>query len=202
MAVKNKTLVNVIETQEQKNQELEAEILKIRTQIEEYHSAKADQTGLEPLKKDLERFKFLAGLTNVQGPGIVITLDDQEKARLARDAEIYLIHYSSILYIINDLRAAGAEAISVNDTRIVSTSDIRCAGSIILVNTHRLAPPYEIKAIGNPDVLEEVARLGEYTTLELGKFPVTLQKRDSIIIPAYKGSITFNYANPPKEGEQ
>jgi len=202
MAARNKTLVTVIKTQEEKNKELEAEIARIRETIEKYTSPGSIQAELEPIQKDLEKLKILAGLTEVHGPGVVITLDDQEKARTARDPEYYLIHYSSILYIINDLRAAGAEAITVNNDRVVSTTDIRCAGNIILVNTHRLAPPYEIKAIGNPDLLEEIVRTGEYTSLEFSKFPVSIVKRDNIVIPPYKGSYTFNYAAPPKEGEK
>lgn len=200
MAHRNKTLVNVIKTQEQKNDELESEITAIRQKIDQYQSVKIGQIGLEPLKNELDKLTFLAGLTEVAGPGIVVTMDDQEKARTAKDPEFYMIHYSNILYIVNDLRAAGAEAISVNNDRVVSTTDIRCAGSIILVNTHRLAPPYEIKAIGDPDRLETLVTTGEYATLELGKFPVTLEKRNSITIPPHKGSYTFNYANPPKEG--
>lgn len=200
MAARNTTLVNVIKTQEKRNLDLESEITSIREKLENYHSSKTGQTGLEPLKDNMDRSKLLSGLTDVEGPGVVITLDDQDKASMAKDPEFYIIHYLSILYIVNDLRAAGAEAIAVNGNRVVSTTDIRCAGSIILVNTHRLAPPFEIKAIGNPSQLEEVVKTGEYTTLELGKFPVTLDKKDKITLPAYEGSYSFNYASPVKEG--
>lgn len=199
-AERNNILVNVIKTQEEKNHELEAEIVKNRKTVEYYHSTKSGENGLDPIKKDLEELNTSAGLTKVSGPGVLITIDDQEKARTAKDPELYLIHYSSILYIVNDLRTAGAEAVSVNGVRVVSTTDIRCAGNIILVNTHRLAPPYQIVAIGNPDKLEAAVGLGEYGTLELSKFPVTLEKKEDILIPAYKGSYTFNYAAIPKEG--
>lgn len=199
-AERNKTLVNFIKTQEQKNHELEAEIVKNRENIEFYHTTKAGETGLEPVKKELEQLSLSAGLTKVSGPGVVVSIDDQEKARTAKEPEMYLIHYSSILYIVNDLRTAGAEAIAVNGVRVVSTTDIRCAGNIILVNTHRLAPPYDITAIGDPDKLEAAASSGEYGTLELSQFPVTLGKKENLVIPAYKGSYTFNYASIPKEG--
>jgi len=202
MAARNKTLVNVIKTQDQKIAELESEIKSIREKIQKYQTAKTAQTGLEPLQKELERLQFLAGLTAVEGPGIEITLKDQEKAKTAKESEVdfYIIHYTDILYIVNDLRAGGAEAISVNGERVVSTSDIRCAGVFITVNLNRLAPPYKISAIGNPDKLEESVRAGEYTILEQSHFPVTLEKRNDIFIPEYKGSYTFNYAAPPKEG--
>lgn len=200
MAARNTTLVNVIKTQEKRNHDLELEITNIRSKLEKYASSKTDQTTLEPLKRNMDRLKLISGLTDVEGPGVVITLDDQNMASTAKDPEFYIIHYSSILYIVNDLRAAGAEAIAVNDNRVVSISDIRCAGNIILVNTHRLAPPFKIKAIGNAQHLENVVRTGEFTTLELGKFPVTLDKNNKITIPAYEGSYSFNYASPLKEG--
>jgi len=202
MAARNKTLVNVIKTQDQKIAELEAEIKSIREKIQLYQTAKTAQTELEPLQKELDRMKFLAGLTAVEGPGVQITLKDQEKAKTAKESEVdfYIIHYTDILYIVNDLRAGGAEAISVNGERVVSTSDIRCAGVFITVNLNRLAPPYKISAVGNPDNLEAAVRAGEYTMLEQAHFPVTLEKSQSVLIPEYKGSYTFNYASPPKEG--
>lgn len=202
LAARNKTLVDVINTQEQKNRELETEIANIRKQIETYHSKKTENTGMEPLKKDLDKLRVTSGLTPVKGPGIQITLDDQDKAHTEKDPEFYLIHYSSILYIVNDLRAGGAEAIAVNGDRVVATTDIRCAGNIILVNTHRLAPPYTIQAIGDPQMLEEAVRSGEYFSLEQSNFPVTLEPKDNILLPEYKGSYSFNFAMPMKEGAE
>lgn len=201
LAARNTTLVTVINTQEKRNKDLESEITNIRAKLEDHQANKTEQTVLEPLKHNMDRLKLFSGLTGVEGPGVVITLDDHDKASTAKDPEFYIIHYSSILYIVNDLRAAGAEAIAVNGNRVVSITDIRCAGSIILVNTHRLAPPFEITAIGNPQLLEDVVKTGEYTTLELGNFPITLDKKNKITLPAYEGSYAFSYASPVKEGE-
>ena len=70
------------------------------------------------------------------------------------DPNRYIIHYENLLYLVNDLRNAGAEGISINGQRIVVSSEIRCVGNVILVNTTRLAPPFEISAIGDPKALE------------------------------------------------
>ena len=67
---------------------------------------------------------------------------------------MYIIHDDDLLRVINELRAAGAEAIAINGERIVAMSEIRCAGPTLSVNNNRSAPPYEIKAIGNPNNLE------------------------------------------------
>lgn len=200
VARRNESLVNFIKTQEQKNLELETEIDTIRKQLGEVQKTQASGQGyLGELQKNLEMLKYESGLTPVSGPGVVITMTDQEKAHTVDNPEDYLIHFSSILYIVSDLKAAGAEAISVNNLRLVSTTDIRCAGTIITINGKKLAPPYEIKAVGSPSYLESVLRNGEYNLLELQNFPVTFDKQEEVYIPGYKGSFSFNYATPVKE---
>ncbi len=202
VARRNESLVQVIQTQQQKNQELEKEIATIRNELEMVQKTQASGQGyLGKLQQNLETLKYEAGLTSVTGPGIIATLEDQEKARTADNPENYLIHFSNILYLVSDLKAAGAEAITVNDVRIVGTSDIRCAGTIITVNRKELAPPYIIKAVGDPVLLESVVRNGEYYMLELEKFPVTFEKQENIYIEKYKGSFAFNYVTQVKEGE-
>lgn len=204
IAQRNQNLIAMIKTQEENNRELETEISNIRHDLDQYQKTiTSGQGALSKIQENLSELKFMAGLTKVKGPGIIVTVSDQEQAKTAQDPEYYMIHYSNILYIVNDLRSAGAEAIAVNGIRIVSTSDIRCAGNIILVNTRRLAPPYTITAIGDPKQLEMFVRSGEYYTLEVSKFPVSLETSEELIIPAYNGSYTFNYArNVAKAGDQ
>jgi uncharacterized protein YlxW (UPF0749 family) len=68
--------------------------------------------------------------------------------------DLYVIHDADILNIVNELRAAGAEAISINDERVTATSNIRCGGPTINIDGKRHAVPFVIKAIGNPRTLE------------------------------------------------
>ena len=88
-----------------------------------------------------------------EGQGVTITIDDSKtKSKAGENPNLYLIHDDDLLKVINELKAAGAEAISINEQRLIATSEIRCAGPTLSVNNIRSAPPYEIKAIGE-DVL-------------------------------------------------
>lgn len=200
---RNESLVNFINAQKQKNLDLEKEIDNTRKELASVQKNQASGQGyLGTLQNNLEELKYESGLTPVIGPGVVITLDDRKDTGNPNESpDNFVIHFSSLLYIINDLKAAGAEAISVNGVRIVGISDIRCAGPIITSNGKELAPPFEIKAVGNPTYLESAVKNGEYNLLELETFPVSLEKQEDIMIPQYKGSFTFNYATPVKEGE-
>lgn len=107
-----------------------------------------------------DRMKLMAGTTDVEGEGIEILLDDSNIAKKSgENPNLYIIHDEDLLRVLNELRAAGAEAISVNDQRIVAMSEIRCAGPTISVNNVRSAPPYVIKAIGAPKTLSSALRL-------------------------------------------
>lgn len=198
---RNENLVKMIRAQEKNNHDLEDEITKTRRKLEEFQNFhSAGQGRLTDLQSEILNIKKDAGLTALKGPGITITLaDKKDEAEVAMKSgtsslEAFLIHDDDIISIINDLRAAEAEAISVNGLRIVSTTDIKCAGYVILVNTTRLAPPYTIKAIGEAAKLEEQVRKGTYLVLEWGKFPVELKQEASLTIQPFKGSFNFKHA--------
>ncbi len=104
----------------------------------------------------MERLNILAGSTDVEGEGVEIVLDDSNLARSANEnPNLYIIHDEDLLRVLNELCAAGAEAISINDQRIVATTEVRCAGPTVSVNNVRSAPPYVIKAIGNPKKFDQ-----------------------------------------------
>lgn len=210
---KNKNLVSMIKTQEREIAELEADIEAKREDFDRsQRDLSAGKKELKSLQARLEKMRFLAGLTPVEGEGIIITLDDnRDDAQAAQSKnpehfkpEDFLIHDKHILYIINELRVGGAEAISVNDQRIISLSDIRCVGPMILVNTTRLAPPYIIKAIGEPSKMTRVLESpeSEYNILKMAGFPVSLESNNRIEISPYKGSYQFSYAQPVKLREE
>lgn len=146
-----------------------------------------------------------AGLTEVHGPGVILTIDDSKRpTKPGENPNLYIIHDDDMLKIINELRAAGAEAISINDQRLVATSEIRCAGPTLSVNNTRYAPPYVIKAIGNPQTMENALRMrgGVVETLQFWGILINIKKAEDIVVPAYKGTFRFDYAKETKEGGQ
>jgi len=108
--------------------------------------------------------------------------------------------------LITELWSAGAEAIAINDQRVISTTTIRCVGPSILVNTMRLLPPYEVKAIGPADRLETALTMpgGFMDSMALSVrngVSINIAQRKEIKLPAYSGALIFQYAVPVKEGE-
>ena len=106
--------------------------------------------------------------------------------------------------VINELRAAGAEGISVNGQRITSSTEIRCVGPVIQINGIRLTAPFKISAIGSPDVLASSLKLrgGIIDSIEQADIDVIIEKSDSIIIPKSESVIEYKYATPVEEGEE
>lgn len=197
-------LVGMIERQEEDLVRLETTLEELRGRIEEEMSAQAEGIGtLNTLSQTLYASRYHAGLTPLEGPGLVLTLrDNTAGAELARknhperyNPDDYILHDRNLLYVLNDLKKARPDGISINDQRIVSTTNIRCVGTVILVNDRRLAPPYRIAVVGDPDrILGEVRRSGEIDYLVSRGFPVTYEPAEEILLPAFRGDHVPRYA--------
>ena len=202
---KNEILISFINDLEVDITERENKLNALRKQLNKIdQTSSEEQIYISNLKEELYQSKLKAGLLPVSGEGIIIVVDDN-KAGLASsqndDPNRYIIHYENILNIISELKLANAEAISINDQRLTTKSEVRCVGNVILVNTTRLAPPFEIKAIGDTDLLKTLLLSGEYDLLRGMGFPVkhSIHNQDNpLTIPAYTGSFQFEYV---EEGE-
>ena len=142
---------------------------------------------------------MFAGMTALEGPGIILTIDDSSKiAKKDNDPNLYLVHDEDVLKVVNELRAAGAEAISINDQRLTANSEIRCAGPTISVNNVRSAPPFEIRAIGDKDNLINAINMrgGVADSLKVWGIKLDIQPSDNVWIPAYKASSKYKLATP------
>ncbi|WP_304153065.1 DUF881 domain-containing protein [Megamonas hypermegale] len=143
-----------------------------------------------------DKINFMAGTTAVKGPGVVLTIEDSKKALSSADnTNLYIIHDEDVLKVINELRAAGAEAIAINDQRLTANSEIRCAGPTISINNTRISAPYEIKAIGNAKNMENAIKMrgGVAESLSVWGIRLDVRQEANIIIPAYKGAVQFKY---------
>lgn len=161
---------------------------------------KASSTGesSETVRGDLETNNAALGLTEVVGQGITITLKDGTGTGGSKlDLSSYLVHYSDLIEVINSLKNAGAEAISVNDQRITNSTAISCVGNVIKVNNEKVGVPFIINAIGSPEKLYgALTMLGGYIDkLKDEGVSVTVDKQTSITIPKYTGIYKFEYAS-------
>lgn len=172
--------------------------------IREYRESASGENA-ELIKKELNNALMSAGLTEVTGMGIIVTLDDsklEENSNFYVDQNDYLVHDEDILLVVNELRGAGAEAISINEKRLLDRSEIRCAGNNILINGERVAPPFVIKAIGDSAMLESglTMRGGIVDRLTMTyDLQVKITRENSITIPKYNKPLTYKFATNTQE---
>ncbi len=192
-------------------QALEEEIRSLRTRITELENALATGTKqAQVLNQSLQEAKMLAGLTDVEGPGIELILRDSTKKVNPGSIEsalpdLFIIHDYDLLRVVNELRQAGAEAISINGQRIVATTGIRCVGPVIFVNDVKMASPFVIHAIGAPQTLESAMRMPGgvlQDIIEADPKMVEIKQLASVRIPAYTGSTQFRFARPVASEEK
>ncbi len=181
------------ERYENKIKEIEELDIMLEKKIEQ---ASNKNTNLEEARNQIKEGNKLIGLSEVKGSGVTITLKDSTlDASTVIDPNLLVVHDLDIYYIINELKNAGAEAISVNEQRVVTTSAIECGGNIITINGQKIGSPFTIKAIGLPKNLENLNRTGGYLSyMKSASIGVELNKSNNITIPKYSGIINYKYA--------
>ncbi|NLC54066.1 MAG: DUF881 domain-containing protein [Firmicutes bacterium] len=174
----------------------EQELRQLRQQLQEYNR-----------DEELKSLRMAAGVTPLRGPGVELALTDVERPlKSYEDPNLFIVHYAQLELLVNELWAAGAEAIAVNGERLVAQTGFSCAGTTILVGTRKLAPPYIIRAIGDAVTLKAALTIpggsidSQILPFELG---FKIEIKDSLYLPPYKGSSVFNYAEiVPEETEE
>ncbi len=173
-----------------KYQEAEEQYNQKEEKLQEYNEEEVSEIETtELVQKELEQVNLLLGKTDVEGYGIEITLRENENAEASITAD-------NLNMIVNSLREAGAEAICINNERIINMSDIvLVANSVIKVNQQRVFAPYVIKAIGNQTYLESalLGNGGEADKLKKLGHDVTIDKSNNVKIPSYNKELSTRY---------
>ncbi len=178
-----------------------------QVQIAKYEKGASSQSAeTQAVSADLKSAKFVAGLTSVQGPGVIVTLNDSKKPFSSVLPPGFqppnIIHDIDINNTVNELKQAGAEAVSVNDQRLIATSAVRCAGPTIYVNNTQTAPPFVIRAIGDPKTLQPALDIPQGEADQIKTFDkdmLKIQTVKHVVIPAYSGVLQPKYALPVKD---
>ena len=203
-------MLNRMSKLEEENEQLRTEIEQSRANISQLEgSLMADQETSAELSDALTRYRILAGLDPVHGPGIRLTLSEQT-TEVPQSTEVapYLIHQEDLLNIVNELWLAGAEAIAIRSRgrteRLIMASTIRCVGSLIDVNNTRMTPPFDIFAIGEPDELSNALTMprGVLEPLQFFNIQWEIVKMDDMELPAYSGLTLLEYAQPVEPGDR
>lgn len=183
----------------EKYEEIETKINEVDGKISEYRQELDNNANTSTvLQEEVKEAESYLGYTGLQGQGIIVTLKDNEGKT---------VNYSHLLQLVNELNIAGAEAISINDERIVAMSDIvTIKDKIVMVNSKKISGPFTVKAIGDNKYLESALNIkgGYLDLMKADGIDITYVVEENVIIPAFDGEQKFEYAreNVKKEEEQ
>lgn len=203
MQFKTANQTNLTDIKNMNEDELEKEIiswqnkyLEVNIQLEDTNSKINEYEGSifnnkeisEILNKEQEESAKLVGKTDVEGEGIVIILEDNEEQQITSN---------QLLSLVNELKYAGAEAISINDNRIINSTDIVDVNYIVMMEGKKISSPYEIKAIGNQTYLSSTlnAKQGLVSTYKETGITITMEENNKVQIPKYDGEIKLEYGS-------
>jgi uncharacterized protein YlxW (UPF0749 family) len=182
-------LAQTLETERATGQALRDTLAQLESDYAQQLRGLGERQGDEAFRELLAQRNhtlFRAGLYNVRGSGISMTLND---AAVAGDFAIedYIIHDSDVFTLLNELRKAGAEAISINGERVLGMTKTVCAGPTILINNSRYPVPFEFKAIGDPQVLYQAMETSEAVNiLRLYDIRVEIRIEPELVIEKYR----------------
>ncbi|MGM9998387.1 MAG: DUF881 domain-containing protein [Candidatus Bruticola sp.] len=193
-------MLELVRTLEAERNKMSAEISELRSRIADMETA-STRIGIvgKQIQEQLNNSRIEAGLTGMKGPGIVVVLSDSPRTPpINTDPYFYIVHDVDLTALVNELWSAGAEAVSINEQRIVTRTSIRCVGPTVLVNGVRIAAPYTVKGIG-PGDLETALRmpggfLDSMAALIGNGGQVSISRVDEVTIMPYEGSIAFRYS--------
>jgi uncharacterized protein YlxW (UPF0749 family) len=182
---------------------LKDRILKLREQIQAVEGQGADSADLvRQLNTQLQDARIAAGLIPLTGPGIVLQIEDS-KAPVPPDGNEsdYLVGSRDIRDVVEALWGVGAEAIAVNGERITPTSAIIDIGASLLVNSAYLSPPYQVTALGPPDLYDRLSASPDFVDFVRARgegygIRISLAEPGSVDMPAFVGTVTLRYSRP------
>ncbi len=162
-------LVDLVREAQSSVARLSAQRDELANKIDSAHGRSSDAALAAMLRRSAE-LAAEAGLDPVHGPGLVVTLQDAQRdanGRFPRDAspDDLVVHQQDIQAVLNALWSAGAEAIQMQDQRIIATSVPRCVGNTLLLNGRTYSPPYTITAIGDAAAMQAALAAAPLVTL-------------------------------------
>ncbi len=172
-----------------KYEEVYAQLLDVNQKIEEYNKTIIDnEAAAELVDEELKESNIQVGKTDVYGEGVIVTLSDGDRS----------VTSEHLLDLVNELRYAGAEAISINENRVLATTDIidMADYSYIMVNLQRIEGPYVIKAIGNKEQLSSILNLkgsGFIPKSNTSGINASSKMENKVEIPKYSGEFEIKY---------
>lgn len=201
-------LASVVRAERDEAGQLTARAAELNSEVEALSTELGDRS-VGRVQDEIATLVDPAGLTEKTGPAVQVTLDDApEEARLAYegDPNDLVVHQQDIQAVANAMWNAGAEAVTIQGQRLISTTGIKCEGNQVTLHGIPYSPPYVIKGIGDPAAMEAelttdpiLATYRDYTLIPGGGVSWDMARLDSAVAPAYDGLLDLTYATPMPE---
>lgn len=200
----------VVRQQRERTDSLQARVAKLNEEVATLTQGVAGP-DVDQLQKQVDQLRGPAGFEPVRGPGLTVVLTDAPKDEINRaiesgDVKAYqlVVHQQDIQAVVNALWAGGAEAMTIQGQRVISTTGIKCVGNTVVLHGVPYAPPYRITAIGSQAALlgslDDSSFIDAYKTyVEAYHLGYEVQLRPEISMPGYTGSLGLRYAKAGKE---
>jgi uncharacterized protein YlxW (UPF0749 family) len=199
---RNTNLISLVQAESRRNSELAAQVTRLRSEVDRL----ASQEGEPSLDDDLAASALAAGLRSVSGPALTVTLDDAPNGVRPNgiDEDLLVVHQQDIQAIVNLLWAGGAEAMTIQGQRVISTTAVKCVGNTVVLHGVPYAPPYRISAIGNAERMSRVLASAQFVRIfqqyvDRYGLGYSVQTEPRAAFPAYRGALDLRYAEVPEQ---
>jgi uncharacterized protein YlxW (UPF0749 family) len=197
---RNTDLVSLMQAQSRRNADLTRQLTELRREVDQL--AASQETGSD-LGPEVARQTALAGLTPVTGPAVTVTLDDAPASVAANgiDPDLLVVHQQDIQAVVNALWTGGAEAMTIQGKRVISTTGIKCVGNTVVLHGIPYAPPYVISAIGDQRRLRDALANSEPVRIykqyvEVYRLGYTEREVAQATLAAHEGALNLRFSHP------
>ena len=202
---RNTDLISLIASQSERNADLTQRATALRSEVDRLVAQQQLQDKGGSLDRQLNRRAQAAGMREVTGTALTVTLDDapSEVAPNGIDGDLLVVHQQDIQAVVNLLWAGGATAMTIQGQRVISTTGIKCVGNTVVLHGIPYAPPYRISAIGDIGQMRSTLDQSEFVQVfqqyvDRFRLGYRVQIQDQQIFPAYSGALDLKYARVPK----
>ena len=203
------SLADLAQQQSERLQALRSEVAGLNDEIDRLTQGLADN-GLPLEQARVTALQGPAGLDAVHGPGLTVTLDDapasiRQSTVGTQNNEAVVVHQQDIQAVVNALWAGGAEAMTIQGQRVVSTTGIKCVGNTVILHGVPYSPPYRISAIGDQARMHRALDASPYIQgylrdVDIWQLGWDVRDESDLHLPAYDGSMEMRYARPAPAG--
>ncbi len=204
-------LNHVVRQEKERSDDLQERVADLNAEVSRL-SRQVDNTEVTKLQRQIDQLRGPAGFSKVQGPGLTVVLDDAPKSEIDAAAEPggvtpdeLVVHQQDIQAVVNALWAGGAEALTIQNQRVISTTGIKCVGNTVVLHGVPYSPPYQIAAIGDPSRLQAALDSSDY----IAAYQTFVANHDlgydvvpsvQLQFPAYEGRTTLEHARAEEPG--